>query len=265
MRVACVQLTYPDGESKPERISRVQSIIEGVADTDLVVLPELWPTGYFSFDRYEDEAETLDGDMIPDLCKTASRLSIHLMAGTFVERRSDGLANCAVLIDAEGSVIHTYRKVHLFGYESREAELLTPGQDISVGRTGLGQIGMTTCYDLRFPELYRMLVDRGAQLFIIPAAWPKARLDHWRLLLQARALEDQVFVIGCNGAGDQGGTELGGHSMIIDPWGQVLAEAGDDAEILRADLDLNDVSRTRTEFPVLEHRRLQVKTTWPAG
>lgn len=259
MQVACFQLAYPTEESKPERVRRVLSILERVADADLVVLPELWPTGYFSFDRYDDEAEPLDGETVTELRKAASRLGTHLMGGTFVERLDDGgLANCAILIDPNGDVIHTYRKVHLFGYESREAELLTPGEEISVGRSDLGPIGMTTCYDLRFPELYRLLTDQGAELIVIPAAWPKARLDHWSLLLRARAIEDQTFVIGCNGAGEQGGTALGGHSVVIDPWGEVLAEAGDDEQLLHAEIDLTDVTEVRAEFPVLEHRRLTV-------
>ena len=258
MQVACVQLSYPDDESKEERRDRVLNLVEGLT-ADLVVLPELWPTGYFAFDRYAAEAESMEGETVTGLRRIAARCGITLMGGTFVERHADGLANCAVTIGPDGSILHTYRKIHLFGYQSEEARLLTPGTDLTVAETAFAPVGTSTCYDLRFPELYRKLVDQGAQMVIIPAAWPLARLEHWRLLLRARAIENQVFVIACNGAGTQHGTELAGHSVIIDPWGNVVAEAGSEAESLTATIDLANVTRIRAEFPVLEHRRLGVE------
>ncbi len=257
LRVACLQLGHLDGESKPERLDRVAALVDDfAARTDLVVLPELWLTGYFSFDRYAAEAEPLDGNSVAVMRDVAARHRIHLMAGTFVERHEDGLSNSAVLLNPDGSLALAYRKIHLFGYESKEAQLLVPGDDLPIAKTEIGVIGTSTCYDLRFPELYRVLVDRGAELFVIPAAWPRARMEHWRVLLQARAIEDQVFVVACNGAGNQGGVELAGHSMVIGPWGAIVAEAGDDATVLRAELDLDEVARVRAEFPALQHRRL---------
>lgn len=260
VRVTCIQLAYPDDESKDQRLERVLRLLEDAADADLVVLPELWPTGYFAFDRYADEAEPLDGPTVTAMREAASRHGIHLLGGSFVERHGDGLANCAVLIAPSGDVALTYRKIHLFGYESQEAILLTPGTTADVADTPFGGVATTTCYDLRFPELYRVLVERGAELVVIPAAWPSARIEHWRLLLRARALENQVFVVACNGVGGQHGTVLGGHSVILGPWGEVLDEAGgDEQEILTADLDLDRVAEVREEFPVLDHRRLEVR------
>lgn len=266
MRVTCLQLAYPRDESKAERVQRVVRMVGQVADADLVVLPELWPTGYFAFDRYEAEAEDLEGPTVTAMRETAVEHDLYLHGGTFVERHDDGLANCAILIDPRGDVILTYRKIHLFGYESREAELLTAGTTADVADTDFGGVATSTCYDLRFPELYRVLVDGGARIVIIPAAWPSARIEHWRLLLRVRALEDQVFVIACNGVGDQHGTELGGHSMIVDPWGEVLTEAnGEDEQFLTAELDLVRQERVRAEFPVLDHRRIEIRPPGAEG
>ncbi len=119
---------------------------------------------------------------------------------------------------------------------------------------------MTTCYDLRFPELYRLLLDEGAQLIVVPAGWPAARLEHWLLLLRARAVENQLFVIGCNQVGMQEGVELAGHSAVVDPWGRILAEAAADEEVLTVDLDLALVAKIRDEFPVLRDRRFGLPT-----
>lgn len=260
VRVACVQLASPADESKSDRVERALAIIDEITDVDLVILPELWPTGYFAFDRYETEAEPLDGHLVHALAATAARRGVLLHGGTFVERHDGELANCAVVIGPDGHVLHTYRKIHLFGYGSRESQLLTPGREVSVSRTALGTLGTTTCYDLRFPELYRRLVGLGAELVLVPAAWPAARLEHWRLFVRARALEDQMFVVACNAVGEQDGTQLGGHSLVADPWGRILAEAGEDEQVLRVEFDLAEVERFRTEFPVLEHRRIAVGT-----
>jgi predicted amidohydrolase len=117
-------------------------------------------------------------------------------------------------------------------------------------------MAMTTCYDLRFPELYRLFLDAGAELVVVPAGWPALRLDHWLLLLRARAVENQQFVIGCNQVGNQEGVELGGHSLVVDPWGRTVVEGGDNEEVLTVEIDLALVDKTRAEFPVLRDRRL---------
>jgi predicted amidohydrolase len=148
----------------------------------------------------------------------------------------------------------------VFGYASREAELLTPGEELDVVDTKLGRLGATTCYDLRFPELWRGLVDRGARTVVVPAAWPAARLEHWRLFTSCRAVEEQVLLVACNATGRQdGGVELGGHSRVVDPWGVVLAEAGAEEGVTVCEVDPGVVDAVRAEFPVLADRR------WPAN
>jgi predicted amidohydrolase len=256
MRIALLQVASPDDEGVEARRARVGEMVLGAQGADLVVLPELWAAGYFAFDAYEERAELLDGPTVAAAGEWARRLGAHVHAGSIVERDADGrLHNTAVLLDPSGTIVHTYRKVHVFGYRSREAELLTPGSELTVAETGLGPVGATTCYDLRFPELWRALVDKGAETVITPAAWPAARREHWRLFTSCRAVEEQVVLAACNAVGTQAGVELGGHSRVVDPWGAVLAEAGDDEGLTRADVPEDIVARTRREFPVLGDRR----------
>ncbi len=259
MRVALVQVSSPLDEPVKDRIARVGELVTGLVGVDLVVLPELWAPGYFAFDRYEELAESIDGALIREVAEWAGRIGAHVHVGSILERAGAGrLYNTAVLLGPQGEAVLDYRKVHVFGYESLESKILSAGDRADVADTRLGCIGMTTCYDLRFPELYRVLVDRGAQLLIVPAAWPQARLEHWKLFTRARAVENQVFLLACNAAGRQGDVSLAGHSVVVDPWGRVIAEAGPHEQVLYADIDLQTVSDVRAEFPVLKDRRLRV-------
>ncbi|NIH83273.1 carbon-nitrogen family hydrolase [Amycolatopsis granulosa] len=259
MRIAMVQLASPPEESPEDRRVRAGSLVAQARGADLVVLPELWAAGYFAFDRYPERAEPLEGPTVAVAREWARALGAFVHLGSIIERDQHGrLANTAVLLAPDGTIAHTYRKIHVFGYASREAELLTPGDRLEIAETPFGRFGATTCYDLRFPELWRGLVDRGAQTVVVPAAWPAARREHWRLFTTCRAVEEQVLVVAVNAAGRQdGGVELGGHSRVVDPWGKVLAEAGADEEVLCCDVDPAVVDRVRAEFPVLADRR------WP--
>ncbi|TDD85918.1 nitrilase-related carbon-nitrogen hydrolase [Actinomadura rubrisoli] len=255
-RVALVQVASPGTEPPAARLERVGRMVADAAGADLVMLPELWLPGYFAFDRYAELAEPLDGDTVAAGREWAANLNCFVHLGSIVERTPEGrLHNTAVLIDPRGTVVHTYRKIHVFGYRSREAQLLTPGADVGVATSPLGAMGATTCYDLRFPELWRDLLDAGAEAVAVPAAWPAARRGHWRLFTTARAVEEQVLVAACNAAGTQDGTELAGASRVVDPWGTVLAEGGTGEEIVWCDADPAVVAKTREEFPVLRDRR----------
>ncbi len=257
MRISLLQLRIDDSEPASDRVARVLALVKAQAGADLVVLPELWVPGAFGYHGYDASATALPGAVITALAAVARDIDAHILAGTFIERAGDELHNTAVLLSPNGDIVYTYRKVHLFGFDHGEAEMLTPGDDVSTyAMPGHTTLGMTTCYDIRFPELYRLLLDAGAQLVVVPAGWPAARLDHWLLLLRARALEDQLFVVGCNQVGTQEGVELAGHSVVVDPWGAVIAEAGDGEEVLTVDIDLAMVDKIRAEFPVLRDRRL---------
>jgi predicted amidohydrolase len=256
MKVALAQIASPDTESPAHRLERVRQLLAGFrADADLIVLPELWRVGYNHFDGYPAAAEPLDGPTVQVLQTVARERQCYVHAGSIVERTDGGkLRNTAVLIAPDGRIVHHYSKIHVFGYRSLEAELLLPGQQIRVVDTAFGPTAATTCYDLRFPGLWTELVRGGAEIVIVPAAWPKARLAHWRLLTSARAVDNQVIVIACNAVGTHNGVELGGHSRVIDPWGEVLAEAGDAEGFTIAEIEPGVVGRTRAEFPVLSDR-----------
>lgn len=259
LKVALLQVASPEAESVAARRDHVGQMVAGAKGADLVVLPELWNVGYFAFDNYRELAEPMNGDTMSAGREWARTLGCYVHLGSFVERGADGrLHNTAVLIDPTGEVVHTYRKIHVFGYKSREPELLTPGTDISVADTPLGAVAATTCYDLRFPELWRDLIDAGAHIVIVPAAWPAARVEHWRLFTSVRAVEEQIILISCNAVGEQNGIALGGHSRIVDPWGAVLTEAGDSEGITWCDVDPTVIARVRGEFPVLRDRRTGV-------
>lgn len=264
-RVACVLPSAGDGDVPEARRRSVVGRIRALEGIDLVVLPELWPGGFFAFDDYARFAESLDGPTVTAVREVAAERGVHVAGGSFVERGEDGqLFNTAFLVGPDGSLLLTYRKIHTFGFRSREAELLSRGVDAGVAETPLGRIGLTVCYDLRFPELYRLLVDRGADLLVVPAAWPAARAEHWRTLLRARALENQANAIGCCGAGDDHGTALAGASAVVGPYGDVLAEAAPGDALLVADLDVRAPARAREEFPALTDRRLRLRWDEPA-
>ncbi|MFI5433883.1 carbon-nitrogen family hydrolase [Rhodococcus baikonurensis] len=256
MKIALAQLASPDSETPAHRLERVRELLGQVdSEVDLIVLPELWRVGYNHFDDYATAAETLDGPTIQTLKALAVERQCYIHAGTIVEQiEQSRLRNTAVLIGPDAQICHHYSKVHVFGYDSLEAKLLQPGTQIHTTKTPFGPIAATTCYDLRFPGLWTELVTAGAKLVIVPAAWPAARREHWQLLTSARAVDNQVFVIACNATGTHSGVELGGHSRIIDPWGQVVVEADDREDIIIADIDPALVDRTRAEFPVLKDR-----------
>ncbi|WP_053382335.1 carbon-nitrogen family hydrolase [Leucobacter celer] len=258
-RVALVQIASPADESREARIERVDQLLRRYPGVDLFVLPELWSAGYFSFDHYDELAETLDGPTVAMGRRVARDLGASIHLGSIIERGSDGaLHNTAVLIDETGRIAQTYRKIHVFGYQSLESELLTPGSSLSVVPGPLGLTAGTTCYDLRFPGLWQELSARGAEAVIVPAAWPAARREHWCLLTQARAVEHQLWVLACNACGSQGEADapvqLGGFSRVVDPSGRVVAECGDGEEVLVVDLDPGRVAEVRTEFPVIADR-----------
>jgi predicted amidohydrolase len=255
MRVTAVQLKIED-RTKDGALAHVLAELDAARGSDLVLLPELWPCGYFSFARYATDAEPLDGPLIKAMCAKARDLGSYLFLGSFVERDGDKLYNTSALIDSSGKLAARYRKMHLFGYESQEPKLLAPGTDVVVASTPWGVAGLSICYDIRFPELYRAMIAAGAEFFLVAAAWPAARVESWTLLNRARALENLAYVFACNGCGTSGNVELAGHSLVIDPRGRVLAEGGAGPSFVTADVDPMAVRRLRTEFPALSDRVL---------
>ncbi len=219
------------------------------ADADLIVLPEL-----FAQCRDFTKAESIPGRTTEIFTKIAREKGAHLVMGSMLERASDGhIYNTSLLIDPGGEIIARYRKIHLFSSRSKERRQLAPGADVVVVNTPLGTIGMSICYDLRFPELYRALVKKGAEIIVCPAAWPYPRLEHWITLNRARAIEEQCYVIGCNQVGTpELQVTFVGHSMVTDPWGEVIATASDEEDTIRAAIDVGTVRAIRAEYRFLD-------------
>jgi len=272
LRVAAVQLnSTEDFEANLAQADRLTRAAAADA-ARLVLLPEKWSvlgTG----EQLRAGAQTLDGPAISWARQTARELAIDLIAGSISERLGDRtglLANSSVHVSPDGEVRAVYRKIHMFdvtvdGIHYRESEHEQAGTEIVLSRTAGGvELGLTVCYDVRFPELYRILALGGARVLLVPAAFTLATTrDHWETLLRARAIENQAFVIAANQIGAHApGRRSGGRSMIVDPWGLVLAQAADTVTHITADLDLGRLAQVRAELPSLANRRPEAYV-WP--
>ncbi|QDX41374.1 carbon-nitrogen family hydrolase [Salarchaeum sp. JOR-1] len=264
MRLALAQLEI-EAAAVDANTERAVSAIETAAGegADLVALPEIFNVGYFAFDAYGREAEALDGPTLTRIRDAARENDVAVLAGSVVEDLSatdggpadDGLANTSVLFDSSGDRLLAYRKHHLFGYESAEARMLVPGEDVPTADLDGVTVGVTTCYDLRFPELYRDLADDGTDVVLVPSAWPYPRVEHWKTLPRARAIENLAYVATINGSGSFDDASLLGRSTVYDPWGTPIATTDDDPDIVTAEVSRDHVAETRAEFPALRDRR----------
>jgi predicted amidohydrolase len=252
-----IQIAVNEDETVEARRLRAAALVREQAGADLVVLPELWTTGAFAFEEFDAAAEPLRGPTFEAMAKAASDAGMWLHAGSVPERGEDGrLYNTSLVLSPAGELAASYRKIHRFGFDKGEAVLMGAGREPVTVRLPDTTLGVATCYDLRFPELFRSLVDDGAEVLVVPAGWPERRRAHWTLLAQARAVENQAFVLACGTAGTHASVPQAGHSIVVDPWGEVLAEAGADEEVLTVEFDPAKVARTREQFPALKDRVL---------
>jgi predicted amidohydrolase len=265
--LACCQVDQRPGDvagNVDRAVARVEAA--AAAGADLVALPELFSIGYFAFESYAREAEALDGPTLTRLADVAADLGVGVLAGSVVEDLAataaagfdtpaeGGLANTAVLFGRDGERLATYRKRHLFGYESAEDRLLVPGERLPVVDFDGFRVGVTTCYDLRFPELYGRLLERGATLVLVPSAWPYPRVEHWTTLARARAIENATYLAAVNGVGTFDDDVLLGRTTVYDPWGTPVAAAGDHPATVTAPLDPERVDAVRESFPAVTDR-----------
>ena len=257
-RVALLQIDVGAEQSPEQRTGHVLTLIrEQVGLCNVVCLPELWAIGAFSSSLMEPSATERTSSLLTDLGEAARDAKVWLHAGSFIERDGDQLFNTSVVFRPDGSIAAFYRKIHLFGFDTGEATLLSGGEDlVTISETPLGTLGVTTCYDLRFPELFRALVSKDVETFIVASGWPLSRQHHWEILVQARAIENQAWIIACNATGRSGDVQLAGHSMVVNPQGQVVAQAETGETVLYADVDMNEVTSWRLEFPALGDRVL---------
>lgn len=254
MKVALIQMEIKEKNTKGNIEHGLRLVSEHSKNCDIAVLPEIWTTGY-SLSLIEEEAETIDGDTIVALRKIASDNHCAIVAGSMPLRHQDGkIYNTTIVIDKQGSVISSYSKVHLFGLFNEE-RFFSQGNDFSTFELNGITCGATICYDLRFPELYRHLSLQGAQIIFLPAQWPEARGDAWQLLTRARGAENHNFIVAVNCAGEFKGMPFFGHSMVVDPMGKIIAEAGMEEEVLYCELDLDYVSEVRKKINALEDVR----------
>ena len=269
MRAAAVQLN--SGGDKARNLAAAERLVRAAAadGAELVALPEKWNL-LAAGEELVAGAEPLEGPSLSAAREWARALGIHLLAGSIAERRQgEKAANTSVLIGPAGEDLAVYRKIHMFdvdagGVSYRESEHEQPGSELVTAPVGELIAGLAVCYDLRFPELFRILALRGARVLTLPSAFTTATgRDHWEVLLRARAIENQAFVI----APDQVGKapphfDSFGHSAIVDPWGVVLATAPDEECFVAADLDLSAQDRVRESLPSLANRRPQ-SYAWP--
>jgi deaminated glutathione amidase len=272
MRAAAVQLNSTDQYDRNLEVA--ERLVRGAAadSADLVVLPEKW-TVLGPPDAIRASAEPLDGPALSAASGWARELGIFLVAGSVPEAvpGQGKLANTSVLFGPDGARLAIYRKIHMFDVEVedvsyRESEIEQAGDQIVVGDANGTSLGLTICYDLRFPELYRILALRGARVITVPSAFTeRTGRDHWEVLIRARAIEDQLFIVAAGQIGSAPPHYRSyGRSMIVDPWGVVLAQAPDSECFVSADLDFAAQDQVRERLPSLRHRRPDAYR-WPEG
>ena len=262
--VAAVQMN--SGSDPDHNLESAIALIELAADegATYVQLPE-----YFNYlgpaRRYGEVAESIPGPTTKRLAAVAKRRRIHLHLGSMLERREgDRPFNTSVLIDAAGSIVATYRKTHLFDVDvpgavtHRESDDLSAGEELVVARLKRFSVGLSVCFDVRFPELYQELAANGADVLAVPAAFNASTgQSHWHVLVRSRAIENHAFVVAATQAGVTAeGIATFGHALIVDPWGVILAESsGSEPQVITATLDLDEVLRRRAQIAVTRFRR----------
>jgi omega-amidase len=251
--IACLQMDIAYG-NPIKNYQKAEKLIEKALSEkpDIIVLPELWTTGYDLTRLYEiadkDAIQTIEF-----LKLAAKKYQVHFVGGSVANRGETGVKNTLLIINKQGNLVHQYNKLHLFKLMD-EHLFLEAGAEKGLFELEDCQFAGVICYDIRFPEWIRSHTADGAEALFVVAEWPAPRLNHWRSLLIARAIENQCYVIACNRSGKDPASTFFGHSMIIDPWGEIVAEAGENEEILTAEIEMDLVKETRKKIPVFEDR-----------
>lgn len=253
-----------DGEVA-RNLERIEALLRGQPVGDLLALPEVFAIRGRDED-YRARAESLSGSILARLAALATRCHCWVLAGSVIERAEGKLFNTSVLLNRSGRIAAAYRKIHLFeayldnGQVVREHDLYQAGDNPVMAALEGWQCGLAICYDVRFPELFRYYAECGAHLFFVPANFTqKTGQDHWETLIRARAIENQAFVVAPDQCGANPATGIAsyGHSLVVGPWGEILAQAGNAEGVITARLDPAELTRTRARIPVLRHRRLK--------
>ncbi|MFM8679323.1 MAG: carbon-nitrogen hydrolase family protein [Alphaproteobacteria bacterium] len=267
LSIACVQFTAIDGE-KEATVERALGLVEAAArgGAKLVVLPEVWTgLGYSTPTAYREIAEPIPGPTSTRLGAIARRHGCHIVGSTYEAAADGSIYNTASLVGPDGAVAGLYRKTHLFDAPKRkdikpgmqESAKVRAGDALPVFETAIGRIGLSVCSDLRFPEIYRVLALKGAEIIVCASAFLSPRFDHWEFFLRARACENQVFVAASGQVGVEPKSGIGfvGRSMIVDPWGTIVATASDAQTFCAATVDLDFADTVKGWYPLMDQRR----------
>jgi len=261
-RIALCQMKVVDDKNK-NLFQAVKMIKEAGKSADLVILPEMFncPYDIEKFPKYAEESD--NSSTLSEVSRAAKKAGVYLVAGSIPEREEKHVYNSSFFFNLQGEIIGSYRKMHLFDIDVpgeisfKESGTLTAGDQLTVVETDLGKIGICICYDLRFPELLRLMTLQGAQLIVVPGAFNLTTGPvHWEPLIRVRAVDNQVYMAAASPARDETASYVTyGHSMVADPWGNILAKAGSLEEIVYAEIDLSYLEKVREDLPLLRNRR----------
>ena len=254
LKIAVIQMDVALGEPDTN-LTKMEKLVRQAAQSkpDIIVLPEAWNTGYFPLNITE-LAMSAGKKAVEKMSELARDLQIYLVGGSISEVYNEQVVNTAKVFNRNGLEIASYQKIHLFS-PGEENKFYTEGNKVVTFDIEGHICGVIICYDLRFPELIRRLALDGVEILFVPAEWPHPRSEHWRILQKARAIENQIFVIGCNGVGLGNGVKFCGHSSVISPWGEIMKEAEEEEEIFQVELDTDAISEVRKRIPVFVDRR----------
>lgn len=262
MKISIIQMNVT--EQKEENLAHARELIcrTAKAGADVLILPEMFACPYENR-AFLENAEEAGGLIWRSLSSMAAEAGAYLIGGTFPEREGERLYNTCFVFDRKGRQIARHRKTHLFdvdvedGQRFKESDTFTPGNDITVFDTEFGKMGLCVCFDMRFPELGRIMAQEGAKAVFVPAAFNMTTGPmHWEVMFRSRAVDNQLFTVGCAPARDEKGAYVSyGNSIAVDPWGKVLVRAGALEEVLTVELDLEEIERTRAQLPLLSARR----------
>jgi omega-amidase len=254
MKLAVVQMDIFFGEPKKNYQAVEKYIEEAVkSDVDVIVFPEMWNTGY-ALDQLSELADANGHNTKEMISRLAKRYNVNIVGGSVATKKDNGFYNTMYVTNRSGNIIAEYDKAHLFKLMD-EHLYMEQGQKDNVFELDGTICGGVICYDLRFPEWIRVHTLAGAKVIFVPAEWPKLRIDHWQLLLQARAIENQCFVVAVNRVGKDPNNEFNGHSMVIAPWGEVMLSKQTGEGIYYLELNLQEVEDVRNRIPIYEDRR----------
>ena len=256
MQVAMIQMQVVAGRVSQNRQHGFDLVRQAAQTADIICLPEVWNIGY-GLGKVKELAETETGPTLLGLAEIAQGKKVYIVAGSIPYRHEQNIYNGSFVLSPEGNIIADYQKIHLFSM-FKEETYFAKGNKRTVFPLKEAKAGLAICYDLRFPEFFRAMALEGADIIFVPAEWPEARGEHWRVLCQARAIENQVFICAVNCVGHHGNHVFYGHSMFISPEGRIIAEGCDQEEIVYAEFDVKEVNIAKKSMSIINDRRREL-------